>query len=294
VKAELKKRIPSGLVLAGLLALITFGAPAVSVALLHITVVIIALIEFYHMLSNQNIPCFSIFGAVLGVIITGGIWLSNMAFAPAWTRDIEVLTLACAVLVIGIRQFPQKNNVQPIATMAGTLFGLLYIVVLFGFLAKLLLFDGGLNLLDKTTKCGRWLLWYTVCVAKITDIGAYFAGSAFGKHKLFERISPSKTWEGVIGGVVCGVLMSAGFYFVSKNTFASSLNFSLFDALLLGILLPVAGILGDLFESLLKRSAGKKDASSLIPGMGGLLDVLDSIFFAAPVAYLYFRIITSL
>ncbi len=292
MRDDLKKRIPSGLILAGLLAMITFGAPAISVALLHITVVIIALIEFYHMLSHQNIPCFPIWGTILGSIITAGIWLSAMTFAPKWALDVEALALAFAVIVIGIRQFPQKNNSQPIPTMAGTLFGLLYIVVLFGFLAKLVLFDGGLGLMDKMTQHGRWLLWYTICVVKITDIGAYFIGSAFGKRKLFERISPAKTWEGVIGGALCGVLMSLAFYFFSKDTFAYAVQFSSLDAIILGILLSVAGIVGDLFESLLKRSAGTKDASSLIPGMGGLLDVLDSILFAAPIAYFYFRIIS--
>ncbi len=88
--------------------------------------------------------------------------------------------------------------------------------------------------------------------------------------------------------------MSLAFYFISKDKIMQLASFSFWDALLLGLLISIAGVVGDLFESLLKRSAGTKDASSLIPGMGGLLDVLDSIFFAAPISYFYFRVIVGL
>jgi phosphatidate cytidylyltransferase len=115
----------------------------------------------------------------------------------------------------------------------------------------------------------------------ICDSGAYYAGRAFGKHKLFERVSPKKTWEGAIGGAVAAVAAMIGM----QQWFLPYLT--IVDAAVIGAIVGVFGQIGDLAESHLKRDAGVKDSSQLIPGHGGLFDRFDSLLFVAPLVYLY-------
>ncbi|HEX4823233.1 MAG TPA: phosphatidate cytidylyltransferase [Candidatus Polarisedimenticolaceae bacterium] len=130
---------------------------------------------------------------------------------------------------------------------------------------------------------GSDLLMLAMVCATLSDTGAYYLGSAFGKHPLAPSISPKKTWEGVLGGWAAS-LFGAGlahFWFFQR--------LSIVHAAVLGTLLCAAGIAGDLAESLLKRAAGAKDSSSLLPGHGGVLDRVDSLMVAAPVLYYYWR-----
>ena len=124
---------------------------------------------------------------------------------------------------------------------------------------------------------------------KITDVGAYITGTLLGRHKLIPRISPGKTWEGAFGGVTVAVITSITFL-VLRDHSLGTVQISTMHAAVLGLLLGVVGTVGDLFESLLKRASGAKDSGAVVPGMGGLLDVLDSLLFAAPVLYVYLRL----
>jgi phosphatidate cytidylyltransferase len=126
--------------------------------------------------------------------------------------------------------------------------------------------------------------WWVVAACAITwmnDTGAYFAGHAFGRHKLHPRVSPSKTWEGFFGGMAAAI----GTAFVVRALGARQLT--VVDCLVLGVALSLLGPLGDLAESLLKRSMGVKDSGRLIPGHGGLLDRIDALIFTAPCVYFY-------
>jgi phosphatidate cytidylyltransferase len=118
--------------------------------------------------------------------------------------------------------------------------------------------------------------------SKLNDIGGYLVGTTFGRHRLCPGISPNKTWEGALGGLLAGVVGTA--LLVRSLTPLGEL-ISLPSALLLGLLLGVATQLGDLFESALKRAGGVKDSASLIPTFGGVLDLVDSLIFAAPLGY---------
>ena len=114
----------------------------------------------------------------------------------------------------------------------------------------------------------------------LTDIGAYYFGVRFGKHKLAEVISPKKTIEGAIGGAACAILVSIlGIFYI---------DISLCQAIIGGILITLSAQLGDLSESLIKRDAGVKDSSDILPGHGGMLDRFDGYIFAIPVAYYFF------
>ena len=111
----------------------------------------------------------------------------------------------------------------------------------------------------------------------------------FGKHKLIPRISPAKSWEGVFGGILVGTLVGVGYVWCLRETFAPW-GLTWLRAIPLGVALSVCAIVGDLVESLFKRAANVKDSGGVIPGMGGLLDVLDSILFTAPGLYLFLRL----
>lgn len=128
---------------------------------------------------------------------------------------------------------------------------------------------------------GRWLVCFLFLTIWATDIGAYFVGRRWGKHKLAPQISPGKTLEGFWGGIVFASAMGGGL------TYGFPLPFGGLEATLLGGALAVVGQAGDLAESLLKREAGVKDSSQLIPGHGGFLDRLDSLLFAAPAFHLF-------
>lgn len=129
-----------------------------------------------------------------------------------------------------------------------------------------------------------WMLALAIFVPKCCDIGAYASGRIFGKHPFTPRLSPKKTWEGIAGGLVfsIGVAVVAG-------EFVPVFPHGIGEAAAFGLVLGIAGILGDLAASMIKRDALAKDSSGAVPGFGGVLDVIDSILFAGPVAYFWFR-----
>ncbi len=128
-----------------------------------------------------------------------------------------------------------------------------------------------------------WMLALAIFVPKCCDIGAYFAGRAFGKHPMTPRLSPKKTWEGLAGGLV--VAMGTA---IAAGRFVPLFEGGIVEAAAFGLVVGSTGVLGDLAESLIKRDALAKDASRSVPGFGGVLDVIDSILFAGPVVYLWF------
>ena len=123
------------------------------------------------------------------------------------------------------------------------------------------------------------MMLFLLAATWLGDTGAYFAGRFFGRTKLFERISPKKTWEGAIGGLVVSSLGAAA---IAR---ATGLPFGLLEAILLAAVLDIAGVVGDLAESMLKRAWGVKDSGWIMPGHGGILDRIDSLLFTAPLLW---------
>jgi len=128
-----------------------------------------------------------------------------------------------------------------------------------------------------------WMLALAIFVPKCCDIGAYATGRIFGKHPFTPRLSPKKTWEGIAGGLVSSIGVA-----VMAGEFVPVFHDGIGEAALFGLVLGIAGILGDLAASMIKRDAFAKDSSRTVPGFGGVLDVIDSILFAGPVAYYWF------
>jgi phosphatidate cytidylyltransferase len=127
---------------------------------------------------------------------------------------------------------------------------------------------------------GVTALVLVIFVPKGCDIGAYFTGRALGRTRMTPRLSPKKTWEGLLGGLALSVLVAVGVHRLVTPMFRCDLEAAAF-----GLVVAMAGVLGDLAESLIKRDCQKKDASQSVPGFGGILDVVDSVLFAAPVSY---------
>lgn len=283
---SLNKRIYSGLGLAGVFALIILRAPTILAGGLLAIVAAIAMAEFYSLIRQIGMPVFKRFGLACGVILTAatfGLYLDNNR---AQAAEYELAVLFGIILAVFIRQFPQKLNGQPFGTIACTLLGIFYVPFLFNFFIKLGLAWDQNSLWQGVGLTGRLLSFYLIAVVKCTDIGAFLIGSRFGKHKLFPRLSPGKTWEGFAGGLLFGLGISLALFLLCHGHFGHKVM-ALRDALILGIALPLLGMAGDLIESLLKRAGGAKDTGAYIPGMGGLLDVLDSLLTAVPFFYFY-------
>jgi len=284
----LRQRIVSGVLLAVLVVMVANYLPSPACWLLIVALGALAQYEFYTMMDGAGLPVFRVIGMLGGAaVISSTFWTigpedQQLAAGYRW----ENLVLMLTALVVFVRQFPQKDNTQPVVTIACTLLGVWYVAFLINYFTRLAFAWHDGELLRSVSPTGRMMVLYLVGVVKISDVGAYFSGRFLGRHKLYPRLSPKKTWEGLIGGVLASLVVSLLFWHLTGGVLGK-LTLDLVDAVILGLVLPVAGVLGDLFESLLKRSSGMKDSGTLIPGMGGVLDVLDSLLFGAPVLYAY-------
>lgn len=282
----IKHRLISGFSIAALLFAAFFYLPDAGVPFVLAALAGLLALEFYQLMSAAGVTNFRGYGTLGIVVLVFVTWVSGIR-GDNGTWDSLVLFL----ITIGIflRQFPQKDNPHPLRTIGGTLFGVLYIGLLWNFLPKLLVF-GRPEAVAGIYMPGRWLLLYAVFAAKFTDIGAYAIGCVFGRHKLIPRISPAKSWEGVGGGILVGTLVGTLLVWGLRDTF-SLFGLTPLRAIPLGMALSVCAIVGDLTESLFKRAANVKDSGGIIPGMGGFLDVLDSLLFVFPALYLFLRLV---
>lgn len=229
---------------------------------------ILALGEFYrlHFQDRSLVPTAAGGFAGLSLLLASAQWPDLLS-----ERVPMLATLLFALLTPCILQADIRRSLFDSAVLV---FGVLYIGLTLSYLP-----------LTRSLADGAFLIFFLVLITWAGDTGAYYAGTLFGRHQLAPRISPKKTVEGLIGGLVLSVITAhvASAWFVP--------TFSLMDCWSVGILLTVAGVMGDLAESLLKRSAGVKDSGGLIPGHGGMLDRLDSLLFTGPTFYYYVTLV---
>lgn len=286
----LRHRLISGTLIGAALIAASFMLPVPGIYMLLVTISGFAQREFYNLAEEAGVRVFRRVGILAGTAMITATYLSigPTAEAAAKAYRWETTVLVSSLIYVFVRQFPQKNNPAPLATIGCTLLGLWYVPYLFNFFTRLLFSWDGAQGFGQVSATGRWLVLYLVAVVKATDIGAYFVGRWIGRHKLFPRISPSKTWEGLFGGIAAAVAASLVMRKLSGGQLGA-VPLSAPSAVLLGVMLAVSGVVGDMFESLLKRAAGAKDSSGAVPGMGGILDVLDSLLFGAPVLFVFAR-----
>jgi len=242
----------------------------------------LGLAEFYGMVEKRGLVCFKtwgIFGGLL-LMVSTFVYLSGLTGvkeAPAKANDFETSLLIIFVLGSCLWQLFSKSNTAGILAISTTLFGLMYVPWLLNFIQKI-------NFFPRAN--GTFYVLYFIVVTKFSDTGAYAVGSLIGRHRMIPRISPGKTWEGFAGALLVSTLASLLFAHCAGARL-TGMNDT--HAIILGLLLGAAAVLGDLIESLFKREAGLKDSGSYFPGIGGILDLLDSLLFNAPLMYLYLR-----
>ncbi len=230
-------------------------------------ILLVALYEFFTLLEKNDQKCMLFPGMALG-------WLVLFSF---FNKQNHTLYPALAILIFGVfltKLLSEKPMHSTLEQISNTFFGELYIGFLLGYLISIRQYEEG-----------RKLIFMLFLIIWLGDTFAYYIGSLLGNHKLAPAISPNKSLEGALGGLggsLVGVLV-AQYWF--------SLPISAFHGVILGLVSGVAGQMGDLCESMLKRNLKVKDSGFLIPGHGGVLDRLDSVLFSAPVFYYIYLII---
>ncbi len=264
----MRKRVFSSTILVFIVGLAIFSYKLCFVALLGF--ILVALWEFFNMIENKGVSLFQGVGLFLGAVIPITIF-----FKFPLTVEWQFMSIIAGLFALFILELTRKENYQTVLSISGTLFGVIYICWCLSSIIKIRALDDG-----------AFLLAFLILVTKSSDLGAYFIGRKWGKRPLLKRVSPNKSLEGAFGGLVVSLI--AGVVF---NAFVDF--FTLYQALFISFILAVIGELGDLFESLLKRDCGVKDSGRLLPGMGGVLDVVDSLIFTAPVFYIYLTTIVG-
>ena len=246
----------------------------------------IGLWEFYRMLDHKGLPNFKITGMICGAVMLAGSFYYFSKIGPAGSYDFEVAVLLFFLLtVFGRQMFARLRNDEPLQTMAYTLFGLLYVLWLYNFITKIVYLTPRSSSGQLT---GQFYVLYLIAVTKFSDMGAYLTGSAIGRHLMVPHISAKKTWEGFFGAIVFALALQPG----ALQTHAGPSVGPQLDARdSARAALGLAAVLGDLAESIIKRSTGVKDSGNLLPGIGGALDLLDSLLFTAPLLFFYMRLV---
>ena len=279
-------RFVSTIVLWSIALAIAFSGYEVLFWLLISAFGLIALLEFYRMLDQARLPNFKITGLICGGILLVGSFYYFSKVGPAQSYDFEVAVLLFFLLTVFTRQmFTRLRHDEPLRTMAYTLFGLLYVLWLFNFITKILYLTPRAS---NGVVTGQFYVLYLIAVTKFSDMGAYLTGSAFGRHLMSPHISAKKTWEGFSGALALALLCSLALFKLMPGHL-SALSWT--HATVLGLLLGFAAVIGDLAESIVKRSTGVKDSGGLLPGIGGALDLIDSLLFTAPLLFFYLRLV---
>ncbi len=233
---------------------------------------IIGLWEFYSLIEKKDVAVSKLAGIITGTFL----FVSNALIALNYaSREVLYFNFLFIFLIFLYELY--RKNPNPFNNIAFTFFGILYVAVPF----SLLNYFANPEFLPNTY-IYELLLGFFILVW-VNETLAYVVGISFGRHKLFERVSPKKTWEGAIGGglfcIGAGLLLS---YFFSK--------ISITDWFIISCIVVVFSTYGDLFESMLKRSTNTKDSGRILPGHGGVLDRFDGVFMAAPFVFIYLLI----
>lgn len=241
--------------------------------LLNAGIISLALVEYYHLARHKGFQPLTAFGIGFTILymisLTVSLHYETLAGLPS-------LVLLFSMLILFLLFFQHPS--LALGNLAITLFGIGYLTIPLSCALRInYFFPAGL------LEDGRLWLAYVIFTSKMTDVGAYFCGKILGKNKLAPSISPKKTIEGAIGGSAAALFTSVLFVLLASNLATFQMTF--LQSIWIGLTISVLAQLGDLAESLLKRDAGVKDSSHL-PGLGGFLDVVDSLIFTLPFIYI--------
>ena len=230
--------------------------------------IVVGLYEFYYMVEKKGVRLFKPLGLLVGALIPITIY-----FRFPVQEGLQFLFIIIGIIILFLLELTKKETHQAILSISATIFGIIYISWCFSFIIRV-----------RQLPEGALLTGFLIVVTKASDVGAYLWGKKFGKISLIKKISPKKSLEGSIGGFFTS--LGVGVIF---SLFIGSITF--WEKFFLIIILAIVAQLGDLFESLIKRDCQVKDSGRLLPGMGGILDVMDSLIFAAPTFYIYIKML---
>lgn len=271
-------RLVSGFALAGGIIAILLFTPWWTLGLVVLGALFLVLGEFEAMAHKDR----GVTGWDKAVLRVAGLvaitWPVLMAYIPGWDHG-RALMVAFVVLCLGrlARPDPIEDSLNRLSADA---MALLYVGVTFPYIFLLR---------QVNDPHGGWVVVMVMAIIFGGDTGAYFAGRFLGRHKLYPKISPKKTIEGAIGGLVAGV----GVAFLAKSVFPGHGGLSVVDCIILGVGGAGFGVVGDLVESLMKRAYGVKDSGTLIPGHGGALDRIDGLLFSGPLVLFYLQAVVG-
>lgn len=256
----LSKRLMTSAIIVSIAVYVIFFAPLWLFIITNMLIIGLALLEFYSICENIDFKPNKIIGVALGSL------LPMFIFVPG-----DALIFIVAIVILSFKNFETQDRYRGIVNTGITIFGMVYIALLCSFFTKMRYLEDG----------AIWVA-YLITMIKVGDAGAYFIGTTYGTRKLVERISPNKSVEGAIGGFICSILSSLCF-----KIFLPHIPFV--HLFVLGIVLSIIGQMGDLVESLIKRECNVKD-SGIMPGLGGILDIFDSMIFSVPFLYYYINV----
>ena len=268
--SDLQRRFLTALVV-GLLFLAAIYSGPLTYSLLFALAVVLGLWEYFDLVEKSGFKAQRLHGLVVGL----SLYVTDI-LVHFYEYTIMLYLIPLLVLFFTMPLELYRNRKNPFINIALGLFGLLYFALPLTLLNHLVLpnHDHGY---DPTFLLTFFMLIWAC------DTGAYFCGRWLGKHKLFERVSPKKTWEGAIGGVILSLIFGVIFSYAYPIM-------EMWKWMVLAAIASIAGIYGDLVESLLKRNVGVKDSGRLLPGHGGVLDRVDSILLATPPAFVFLQL----
>ena len=265
---NLIKRIPTGIVLVIIITL-AISISQVSFIVLILAINMLALQEFYRLFYSSTVLPRKIAGVVLSVciLVTFTVFITGKS---DW--KVLLINIPLAFVVFISELYLKADN--PFYNLAFTFLGIICITIPLCFFISIAFWPVGQNIYQSRIVLGYFfILW-------ASDTGAYFVGKYFGRHHLFERISPKKTWEGSLGGTASALLVAyiTSYFFITINSS---------DWIIVAFIIVVTGTFGDLIKSLMKRSLHLKDSGTILPGHGGMLDRFDSLLGSAPFVFCY-------
>lgn len=271
------KRVFSTVLLWSIVGAVLWFFRTAGALVLTTAVSMLTLREFYQLMRGCGYAPFDKLGTVLGGLITVAPWL-EVQFGWPTHLVVGFATIAFAVRLLGERT--PENRVE---SLCSTLFGLVYVAWMLQYFVRIVTPLPG----DTIVPDGRLLLClWLIAATKFCDMGALLTGLAIGRHKMSPQISPKKTWEGAVGGVVLSMAIGATIAWLARGHLPA--HMTPLAAALMAAPIAVLGIVADLVESVIKRRANIKDSGSIIPGMGGFFDMSDSLILTAPVGYFFF------
>jgi phosphatidate cytidylyltransferase len=213
----------------------------------------------------------------------------NAALALPLGHQSECLMLIILVFGVLLRVLFDSRIQKPVEHTGITLLGFFYLPFMLSFFIRLAQWGASDCFSVPSARVGVFLASYIALVVKLGDVGAFAVGVSMGRHKMFPRVSPKKSWEGLAGGLAASVAASVAMVWIAKRWSLGGplMTLSWEHAGVLGFVLGGVGVLGDLIESMFKRAASIKDSAGLLPGMGGVLDMFDSLVFTPAVLYFY-------